>query len=92
MIVKKMTQRVQMVRAWTHYVTVTTVTEDVIAKFQVSVMVFFFFFHISLPIVINLLEYLECSFSVCHLLEQRERIKKNLNYHVNDLTNFRIIT
>lgn len=45
MIVTKMAQRVQMVRAWTHYVTVTTVTEDVIAKFQVSVMVFF----LSLP-------------------------------------------
>lgn len=68
MIVTKMAHHVQMVRAWTHYVTVTTVTEDVIAKFQVSVMDFF-----SVPIVINLLEYLECSFSVCHLLEQPER-------------------
>lgn len=53
MIVKKMTHHVQMVRAWTHYVTVTTVTEDVIAKFQVS----FFICPFDFPITISQLEH-----------------------------------
>lgn len=50
MIVTKMTQHVQTVRAWTHYVTVTMDTVDVIAKFQVS---FSKFFSLEFPIRIR---------------------------------------
>lgn len=45
MIVTKMAHRVRMVRAWTHYVTVTMDTVDVIAKFQVSFFIQIFFYY-----------------------------------------------